>query len=345
MSAISLRNSTILSDYGKTYVVAEINTSHFGNIEVAKEMIDQAKNAGCDCVKFQSWTESTLYSKTFYEENPIAKRFIKGFSFSEDELTVVAKYSKKIGIDFASTPYSIKEVDFLIDECDVPFIKVASMDLNNNYFLEYIGKKMVPIILSTGMGDMQEIINAVKVIESTGNTNICILHCISIYPPEISTIRLNNILGLREIFPNYPIGFSDHSIGIEIPIAATALGSCLLEKHFTLDKSKIGMDNQVANEPSEMALMVESCKNVQMALGGKERVVLEAEIEQRKQMRRSLVAKRDLLPGDIISKDDLDAKRPGTGIPPDRIDDIIGSEVIKKVSEDTILFSNCLIKE
>ena len=343
MGNIILNDGYSLSDFGKPYIVAEMNTSHFGKLETAKTMIDEAKEAGCNCVKFQSWTTDSLYSKTYYEQNPIAKRFVKGFSFSEEQLEELALYCKKIGISFSSTPYSNSEVDFLVDKCKVPFVKVASMDLNNHIFLDYIGKKGVPIILSTGMGDMQEIREAIKVLEKTGNKNICILHCISIYPPEISTIRLNNILGLREEFPNYPIGFSDHSIGIEIPVASIALGACLIEKHFTLDKSKIGMDNQVATEPDEMKTLVQSCNNVQLALGSKERIVLEEELKKRKEMRRSVVANKDLKAGDIIKLEDLDVKRPGTGIAADKIFELVGKELKKDVELDSAIFEGDVI--
>jgi N-acetylneuraminate synthase len=300
-------------------------------------MIDEAKKSGCNCVKFQSWTTDSLYSKTYYDENPIAKRFVKGFSFGEEQLKELVQHCKKVGISFSSTPYSKSEVDFLVDQCSVPFVKVASMDLNNYPFLEYIGKKGVPIVLSTGMSEMDEIKKAIKVLESTGNTNICILHCISIYPPELSTIRLNNIIGLRSEFPTYPIGFSDHSIGIEIPIASVALGACLIEKHFTLDKSKIGMDNQVATEPDEMKLMVQSCHNVHQSLGETHRIVLKAELEKRKEMRRSIVTTRDLKAGEIITLEDLDAKRPGTGISISEIHMLVGKVVTKNLCKDIII--------
>jgi len=337
MGIIKLRNATILGDYERPYVVAEVNTSHFGNMETAKKMIVQAKKAGCDCVKFQSWTVDTLYSKTYYDANPIAKRFVKGFSFSESELKEAAEYSQNCGISFASTPYSRAEVDFLLEQCNVPYIKVASMDLNNYPFLGYIAKTGTPIVLSTGMGELEEIHSAINVIEKTGNKNICLLHCISIYPPEIATIRLNNILGLRNEFPDYPIGFSDHSLGIEMPSAAVALGACMIEKHFTLDKTKIGLDNQIAMEPNEMSQLVTHCHNVQKALGGTERMVLPAEIDQRKQMRRSIVSTKDLKVGKKLIKSDLDVKRPGTGIPPNKLNDLIGRTLIRNVERDRLI--------
>lgn len=338
MAQINFNDGAVIADYGKPYFIAEMNTSHFGKIETAKQMIDEAKKAGCNCVKFQSWTVDSLYSQTYYEQNPIAKRFVKGFSFDETILKELAQYCHDNNISFASTPYSFEEVDFLVDICKVPFIKIASMDLNNHRFLHYIGSKQVPIILSTGMGDIEEIREAIKVLETTNNKNICILHCISIYPPEIQTINLNNIIGLREEFPNYPIGFSDHSLGTEIPIASIALGSCLIEKHFTLDKSKIGMDNQIATEPDEMKYLIDSANNVQQALGSANRIVLEAELSKRDEMRRSIVLTKDMEAGETITQNDIDAKRPGTGIPVHELNNIIGKKLSKSIEKDYILY-------
>lgn len=337
MASIKLRNGKVLADFGTPYIVAEVNSSHNGNVEVAKQMIDAAAKAGCDCVKFQSWSAESLYSSTYYKGNPIAKRIVAKFSLTAEQLKDMAAYSREQGIDFSSTPYSTAEVDYLIDECQAPFVKVASMDLNNLKYLRYIAQKNIPIVLSTGMSTMDEIRKAVKTIETEGNKNICLLHCISIYPPEIETIHLNNILGLREEFPDYPIGFSDHSHGVEMASAAVALGAALIEKHLTLDSKKIGMDNQMATEPEEMAQMVQCCHNVNIALGGKNRVVLEAEAEQMKKMRRSVILTNDLTAGHILTEQDLDAKRPGDGISPDQIDNLVGKKLIRDVKADELL--------
>lgn len=339
MASIKLRNSVELSNYGVPYIVAELNTSHFGNIDTAKAMIDRAKESGCDCVKFQSWSEDSLYSKTYYDENPIAKRFVKKFSFSEAELLELSLHCKAVGIAFSSTPYSKSEVDFLIEKCDAPFIKVASMELNNLPYLDFIGRSGAPIVLSTGMGEMDEVDRAVETIEKTGNTALCILHCVAIYPTETSTIRLKNILGLRERFPKYPIGFSDHSLGVEMASAAVALGACLVEKHFTLDQKKIGMDNQMATEPEEMATLVRHCHNVQIAMGGTDRIVMSAELDQRKKMRRSIIAAVDLKAGTKLTEETLDAKRPGTGLPPERLGDLIGRTLLRDVEGGALLTS------
>ena len=337
MASIKLRSGRELADYGRPYFVAEVNSSHNGNVEVAKQMIDAAAEAGCDCVKFQSWSAESLYSQSYYKDNPIAKRIVAKFSLTAEQLKAMATYAREKGIDFSSTPYSCEEVDYLIDACKAPFVKIASMDLNNLKYLRYIAQKNVPIVLSTGMSTLEEIKRAVKTMEGEGNKQICLLHCISIYPPEIDTIHLNNILGLREAFPDYPIGFSDHSHGVEMAVAATALGSSLIEKHLTLDSKKIGMDNQMATEPAEMTQMVRCCLNTQIAMGNKERVVRQAEQEQMEKMRRSIILTKDLEAGHVLTIDDLDAKRPGTGIPADELDDLVGKRLVKDVKADILL--------
>lgn len=342
MSKVILRDATIIEDYGCPYIVAEINSSHGGSIEVAKQMVAKAKEIGCSCVKFQSWSAESLYSKTYYNANPITKRIVQKFSLSENELLEIAKYCKEIGIAFSSTPYSKEEVDFLLEKCDAPYIKIASMDINNYAYLEYIAKKQVPIVLSTGMSELEEIKSAVDVIEAAGNSQIILLHCISIYPAAPSTIHLNNIVGLRETFPNYPIGFSDHTLGTEISCAATALGAALIEKHITLDRSKMGMDNNMAIEPDEFALLVRNCHNVYEAMGNKERIVSEAEYEQRKKMRRSIIALHDLKAGEFIKPGDLDAKRPGTGISPVRLKDLMGKKLLRDIEADTLVWEDDL---
>lgn len=337
MAKLILRDGTELSNYGKPYFVAEVNSSHNGDVAVAKRMIDAAAEAGCQCVKFQSWSAESLYAAEYYKANPISKRFFVKFSLSEDQLMDMAKYCRSKGVQYCSTPYSKKEVDFLLDECEAPFVKIASMETNNHPYLRYIAKKGAPIVFSTGMSTIEEVKKAVEVIEDAGNSQICLLHCISIYPPEMNTIHLNNILGLRELFPNYPIGFSDHSIGCQIANAATALGAALIEKHLTLDHKKIGMDNQMAMEPEDLKNLVNGCNDVYEAMGSKERVVLQAEVEQKAKMRRSVIAARDLKAGQVLTADDLDAKRPGTGISPDRIDSMIGMTVTRDITADELL--------
>ena len=309
------------------YIIAEMNSSHNGNIETAKKMIDSAKDCGCDCVKFQSWTSESLYSEEYYKSNPISERFVKKFSLNEDGLRELSEYCKLKQIDFSSTPYSKKEVDFLSDVLDVPFIKVSSMEINNLPFLKYIASKGKPLILSTGMSTIDEIEEAVSAIKSGGNDDICILHCVSIYPADACEINLRNIKLLQDHFSEYEIGYSDHTLGYEVAAAAVAMGACVIEKHFTLDNTKMGMDNNMATEPDEMKALVKACHNVYNAMGNYERILSENEIEQTKKMRRSVVAARELRAGDIISENDIEAKRPGDGIPPSRMSELIGRKI------------------
>ncbi|RAX51901.1 N-acylneuraminate-9-phosphate synthase [Helicobacter sp. 16-1353] len=327
MAEVMLDNNILIGDYAKPYIVAEINSSHNGSVDKAKEMIDKAKEINISCVKFQSWSANSLYSNDYYDKNPIQKRIVDKFALRENELLQLAKYAKSIGIDFSSTPYSNDEVDFLVDECKVPYIKVASQDINTLPFLEYIATKNKPIVLSTGMSSIEEIKQAVNLIESTRNYKIIILHCVSIYPTKIENVNLNNIVGLRELFPKYPIGFSDHTIGVDIAIASVALGCGLIEKHFTLDNKKMGMDNNMATEPKDFLRLINGCNEVYQAMGDKHRIITKEEYASRLKMRRSIVAKRDLKRGEILSLCDLDFKRPAEGISPDKIDEIVGFRI------------------
>jgi sialic acid synthase SpsE len=339
MATITLNSGRRIGDYLRPYIVAEMNTSHFGDLALAKEMINQAKSAGCDCVKFQSWSADTLYASSFYKGNEIAKRIVSKFALGEEELQELAAFSYTAGIDFASTPYSIEEARFLVHKCNVPFIKIASMELNNHPYLTQLGELGVPLILSTGMGSLEEIKEAVETIESTGNLSLAILHCSSVYPAEPKTIRLRNITGLRGEFPQYPIGYSDHSVGVSIPAASISLGACLVEKHFTLDKTRIGMDNQMATEPLEMREMVLACHNVFEALGGTGRLLSDAETDQRSKMRRSIVSKVAISAGSRITEAAIELKRPGTGLPPSAYRHIIGKTVNKDIGVGSVIFA------
>ena len=337
MAKCVLNNGRVIGDGEIPYFVAEVNSSHNGSVDVAKEMIDKIKEIGADAVKFQSWSSSSLYSKDYYKENPISKRFFDKFSFDDSKFNDIIEYCNNKQISFASTPYSNSEVDYLVNVAKVPFIKIASMDINNYLYLEYIAKTGSAIILSTGMSTYEEVDKAIDILKSSGCKNLCVLHCVSLYPVDYKDINLNNILYLKEKYKDIPIGFSDHSIGYEIPSAAIALGAVMIEKHFTLDKSKIGMDNQMATEPEEFKKMIEACKNVYESLGTKERIVLEAEKEQLLKMRRSIVLNKDLKKGCTIKMEDIDFKRPAEGISPDKYLDVVGKELVVDKNEDAIL--------
>lgn len=342
MSLVTLRDGTIIKEFAEPYIIAEVNSSHNGNIDVAKQMVDAAKQAGCDCVKFQSWSVDSLYSKTYYDANPIARRFVQKLSLSSEQLGEIAEYCNKIGIAFSSTPYSEEEVDFLTDKCHVPFVKIASMEVNNPEYIRYIARKNVPIVISTGMADYEEVKEAISIIEGEGNRNIAILHCVSVYPTELEDVNLNNMIRLRKMFPDYPIGFSDHTIGDLAATVAVTMGAAVIEKHITLDSKKIGMDNQMAMEPDALNEFVKKCKSVTKILGIEERVLQPEELKQRENMRRSVIVTRDMKRGEILTREDLDVKRPGTGIAPARIQELVGKKLVNDVKADYVLIESDL---
>jgi len=329
------------------YIIAELGSNHNGDMQTARKLIDAAKEAGADCVKFQSWTKDTVFSKKKYEENIFLaddyrdrndyslEEIVDAFSMSENQLLEMFAYSKEVGIECTSTPFSKKEVDFLVEKLDVPFIKIASMDLNNYPFLEYIAKKDKPMVLSTGLSELHEIDKAVHAIESTGNNKLVILHCIAIYPTEDDNVNLNNIDTLKQLY-SYPIGFSDHSLGFSIPLASVAKGVCVIEKHFTLDKDMFGWDHRISATQEELRIIVTESKRISKALGSYRIICPEDEI-RKNEFRRSIVTTRALKAGEIIKNSDIDAKRPGTGIPPAEFIHVIGRALKNDIGKDVLI--------
>ena len=329
MKSISNRSTDI-------YFIAEFNTSHFGDVALAKKMIDNAKDIGVNCVKFQSWSSTSLYSQSYYSQNPMAKRFVKKYELSEDELLELSDYCQTVNIDFLSTPYSVKEAEFLLDTCKAGAIKIASMEINNLEYLKVIASKNTQIFLSTGMASLEEIRDAVNVILSNGSSKLCIFHCISQYPTDLCDANILNVKMLKDEFPEVEIGYSDHTLGNEAAMAAVALGATVIERHFTLDSKRIGMDNNMATEPKEFGELITCRKNIKQALGNYNRTVSDEEFSQRSNMRRSVVYARDLSPGHIITPADICVKRPGTGIVPTDASSVLGRKLCKDVTGDTL---------
>lgn len=351
---IKLTNTKTVANYSEPYVIAELGSNHNGNMHLAKELIKQAKEAGADCVKFQSWSKDTIFSRKKYEDNFFVaddyrdrkdytlEEIVDAYSISEEELLEMKKFSDEIGIDCTSTPFSNKEVDFLVNNIQTPFIKIASMDLNNYPFLEYIAKKNKPIIISTGLSELYEIDKAVKTIENAGNTQIIILHCVATYPPIDKNIHLNNIKTLMTNYPDYPIGFSDHTLGTAIPLASVALGACLIEKHFTLDKNMEGWDHKVSATRDEMKDIVQGSKRISQALGSLRIRATESD-EKKIEFRRSIVLNKSMKKGDVISINDVDYKRPGGNLDPEMTKFIVGRTLNKDLNYDHILTLNDII--
>jgi sialic acid synthase SpsE len=353
-SKIQLTKNKTVFNYCEPYVIAELGSNHNGDMELAKKLILAAKEAGAHCVKFQSWSKDTIFSRKTYNDNYFIaddyrnrtdftlEQIVEEFSISENELLDMKKFADEIGIDCSSTPFSEKEVDFLVDKMKTPFIKVASMDLNNYPFLEYIAKKNLPIVISTGLSELYEIDKAIRTIENAGNRLIVILHCVAIYPTPDSQVNLNNIKTLQTLYPDYPIGFSDHTLGTCVPLASVALGACLLEKHFTLDQDMFGWDHKISATPEQLKVICEDSKRVSQTMGST-RIDVPESIERKESFRRSIVSTRNIKVGEVIQRADIDFKRPGTGITPGDIDFVIGRTVKVDIEMDQPILKTQLV--
>ena len=337
-----------IKNFGTPYIIAEIGANHNGDMELAKKMILSAKENGADCVKFQSWTPKSLISKEEYANNQTyndgdggkkhfgsLKEMVKKYALTDEQHKELKSFCDDNEIEFASSPFSKEEAD-LLNDLGVTFFKIASMDINYLDFIEHVASFQKPIILSTGMATLGEIEKAVATCKAVGNEQIILLHCISIYPPEFEDIHLNNITMLQKAF-DLPVGFSDHTIGVSIPLASVALGSCVIEKHFTLDKDMPGWDHKVSADPNELKTICEESKNIRLALGQFTRTVSKAEEAKKEKFRRSLVINKDLPKGHVLTKEDLLAKRPGTKIAPDEVNYVVGMKLNKDLEEDSVI--------
>lgn len=317
------------------YIIAEIGANYNGDMKLCKRLIDSAIDCGVDAVKFQSWSKTSLISKAEYARNTSyadknrhfgsLEEMVERYQFTPEQHHEVSAYCKERGIAFVSSPFSPGEVD-LLESLDVPCYKVASMDINHLKLLSYIGSKRRPVILSTGMATLGEIERAMYTLRGAGSGPIALLHCISIYPPAAGDIHLRNIPMLEKTF-DVPVGFSDHTIGTHIPIAAVALGACIIEKHFTLDKDMDGWDHWISADPPEMKTLVEEAKTAFAALGSFVRTVSPAEMGKRLKFRRRVVLRRAMKKGEVLTEADLDFKRPGNGIPPDETAYVVGRKL------------------
>lgn len=320
---LALRDGTLIGDGRPPYLIAEVNTSHFGKLSVGIEMVERVANAGFDCVKFQSWNPESLYSSSFLAGNSVQRRMLSQFAFSPEELEHLSVHANHCGIAFSSTPYSLEQASWLVHGCNAPFVKVASMDITYLKQIREIAALGAPVILSTGMADMPEIRDACGVLGDE-DIQFAILHCVSLYPTPIDAANVRNIAGLREVFPKSVVGFSDHTIGSAAAVASIALGASIIEKHVTPDPTVIGMDNQMALDLDRAAQFAHTCREAAQSLGSTDRRVSAAEHKQRRVMRRSLVATVDIPIGAKISPTDIAAYRPGDGLPADQIDYFIG---------------------
>lgn len=332
--SVELPTGESITEDSTPYVIAELNTSHFGKVELAIEAAEQAKAAGANVLKLQSWSTDSLFTTSYLEDRKVEARIYDKFSLSFSELSEISAHCQEIGIGFASTPYTHKEIDELVSLPGVPFVKIASMDVPNVELLTHAAETGFPIILSTGMSTYEEVSRAVEAIENISSNKLIVLHCTSVYPTETSRANLRNISGLMELFPETPIGYSDHTIGYSAAVAAVALGSRVFEKHFTLDNSKLGFDNSMATQPDDLKEYVGVIRATFEGLGSYERILDQAEISQKLAMRRSIFTASSIPAGKTITREMLQLKRPGNGMDISELKNVIGKTALDDIPVD-----------
>jgi sialic acid synthase SpsE len=316
------------------FIVAEAGINHNGYFDLALELIKQAKQAGADCIKFQTFrttsSESKHSSMPGYFGGRIGKmtkqEWSRSLEFTVEEFSTLKTYCEELDIVFLSTACDIEGLRIL-QKIGAEAVKLASADTNNDYLLRAVGETGLPAILSSGMTDMAAIEHAFETLHKFGNRQIALLQCTSQYPAPYDQLNLRVIETFRKKF-GCPVGLSDHSEGIHIPLAAVALGAQIIEKHFTLSRNLPGVDHAASLDTSEFAEMVYRIREVEMAMGSGEKLIQPDEIENAKNMCRSLMAVKRLSEGTIISTCDITTKRPGTGLPPTEIDKLIGKKLL-----------------
>lgn len=325
------------------FIVAEVGVNHNGDIKLAKKLVDAAKQSGADAVKFQTFKTENLVTRDAppaeYQKKYalVASQYgmLKKLELSEAEFRELSSYCGKKKIIFLSTPFDSQSAEFLY-KLGVPAFKISSGDLTNVPLLKQIAKYDRPIILSTGMSSIKEIGNAVKVINSVGNKELILLHCTSSYPADIGDVNLRAMDTLRDKFGTL-VGYSDHTEGIEISIVACARGARIIEKHFTLNKSLRGPDHAASIEPEEFKTMVSSIRRVEISLGSGLKKITSKEKLTRDVVRKSIVTAVRVPKGTKLKKEMLTIKRPGTGIPPEYFDKILGKKTKIDIGRDRVL--------
>ena len=319
-----------------TYIIAEIGSNHNGSLEQAKRLIDVAAEAGADAVKFQIFKAENLYSKYTpdfsYLKGKNTYELIKSVETPREWIKELAGYCEEKNIDFLASAFDFEAVDILHKY--VPAFKIASFEIVDLELIKYAASKQKPMIISTGMANLGEIEDVINAIKSVGNEEIILLHCNSLYPTPVEVVNVKAMETLRTAF-KVPVGFSDHTLGIHIPIAAVAMGACVIEKHFTLDRTLPGPDHSFAIVPDELKELVRCIREVEKAKGSgiKEKSKLESE-EMYVKARRSIHAKINIPKGTKITRDVLIVKRPGYGIKPKFIDIVVGRKAKKDITED-----------
>jgi len=325
----------------KTFIIAEAGVNHNGDKNLAFKLIDVAKESGADAIKFQTFkTEKGIskYTKMAdYQKKNLGKEdsqieMIKKLELSYKDFEDLKKYCDEEGIIFLSSPFDEESIEFL-DKL-VPYYKIPSGEIVNYPYLKLIAEKNKPIIMSTGMANLSDVEKALDTIYSINqDAEIYLLHCTTNYPTPYEEVNLKAMITLKEAF-KIPVGYSDHTLGIEVPIAAVVMGAQIIEKHFTLDRNLPGPDHKASLEPNELKTMVNAIRNVEKALGNGIKKPNKSEKEIEKVVRKKLIATRDIKSGETISEKDIAIKRANIGLSPEFLEVIIGKKIIKNIKED-----------
>ena len=325
------------------YIIAEAGVNHNGSFDLACKLVDAAKEAGADCVKFQTYKSNNLVShnaqKAEYQKNITGEGtqldMLKKLELSYKDFLALKKYCDNVGICFLSTPFDLESIEFL-NSIDMPFWKIPSGEVTNYPYLVALAKTGKSVVMSTGMCSLDEIKDAIDVLKDNGTKDIKLLHCNTEYPTPFEDVNLLAMQRMRDEF-GLEVGYSDHSKGIEVPIAAVALGASIIEKHFTLNHNMKGPDHKASLEPDELTIMVRSIRNIEKSLGSGEKVPSPSELKNKVVARKSIVAKRNIKIGEILTEDNITVKRPGTGINPMRWNEVLGTKAIKDFEEDEMI--------
>lgn len=326
------------------YIIAEAGVNHNGNVEIAKKMIDKAKEAGADCIKFQTFISSNLVTKKAVKADYQIKQtkpdetqldMLKKLELSFDEFVELNEYCKFKNIEFLSTAFDFESIDFLYN-LGMKKWKIPSGDLTNIPYLIKISKLKQPIVLSTGMSTMEEISLALNTLKNNGSIDITVLHCTTEYPVPYKDVNLSAMLTIKNEF-NIPVGYSDHTRGIEIPIAAVAMGAEIIEKHFTLDRNMEGPDHKASLEPDELKAMISAIRNVEAAMGDGEKKPSISEKKNIDVARKSIIAKTIIKKGEIFTEENITVKRPGNGISPLKWFEVIGQTALRDFEEEELI--------
>ena len=330
-----------------TIIIAEAGVNHNGDMELAKRLIEEAKSAGADYVKFQTarspesvtskFAQMAEYQKKNVKKDESQLEMIRNLTLPLSAFSVLKGYCDEVGIKFMSTPFDRESVDALM-KVGMDYIKVPSGEITNLPYLRKVAQQGLPVIMSTGMCELEEVKAALDILYSNGlnPSEVSLLHCNTEYPTPFEDVNLKAMLTLKSEF-GVKVGYSDHTKGIEVPIAAVAMGAEIIEKHFTLDRTLPGPDHVASLEPNELKSMVDAIRNIEKAVGEGNKTVSSSERKNIAIARRSIVAARDIKKGDLLSEDNLTIKRPGNGVSPMRWDDVLGTCAVRDFKEDELI--------